>query len=221
MDERIKASFYRVAQLEALKFDSYPDVSFVPSEEFEAKIKILIEKTSRKENSIATLKLKKVIIVAIASLLILSCAITAIAFGEQIKQFFVEIFEDHINLKVEDDEVGGLKVYNNITFTPEGFQMVDCIKSNYNYVLVFENEMKLSIIYEQASLSASSINIDAENSELSKRFLGNVELYILTEKGYYSIVWRDENSSYFISCPTSISWADIEKMILSLEPEEI
>ena len=42
MDERIKASFYRVAQLEALKFDSYPDVSFVPSEEFEAKIKILI-----------------------------------------------------------------------------------------------------------------------------------------------------------------------------------
>ena len=71
-DERIKAAFYRIAQLEALKFDSYPDVSFVPSEEFEAKIKVLVEKSQRKEKSYLRVNRRKIIIALTAVILIAS-----------------------------------------------------------------------------------------------------------------------------------------------------
>ena len=219
--ELCRKALYEIERKEILKYDSLPQEWGDHSDEFNEKIKSLIAKTRRKESSYILMNSKKIIIAALTAILIASILV-ACRYAPLIKQFVIKIFEGHTDFYLEDDETYRDKIDNvfNPRFVPDGFKLIDSFLSDVMVKNVWDNGED-SIILAQSIKSTGVTGIDTTENQYDSVQIKDENIYYSVSRGYYVMVWLKDNYSFTLTCPTSISWADIEKMIVSLEPEEI
>lgn len=213
-----KRALYDVKMAEIARYEKLAENLPEHSSEFNEKMAELIEQTRKKEASFVAIYARKLILVAIISILILSAAVSVLAFNPKIKQFLIELFESHVAFEISGDNSHLTEMYH-LSFIPEGFEKIDQIQSNYNVMQVWERDNE-NIILEQEAIVLHKSSIDMDDNQYQEQYWGDLKIYFTISTNQYAILWIEDNYSFSLTCSTSIPWDEIEKMILGIEPVE-
>lgn len=208
----IKKALFDVEMIELKRLEAFPAIQVEHSKEYTLKINSLIERERKRESSVFVWSPKRKGAVLVAVILILTLTITACAFGEQIKGFFVDIYETFTRLGVEGEPSDVPFEQYTFDWMPEEYTLIDNVIANNTSRTVWYNG-KHQIYLEQDTLSSNSIIIDTENSQYEITNIGEVTVYYTYKNNTYTALWMLDNYQFCLVCHDSIAWCDIEKMI--------
>jgi hypothetical protein len=152
------------------------------------------------------LPLRKILISAIISLLIFIFSFTTVAYWEEIKSFFIEIFSDHTRVshitEEEDNSPVVIESINIPNYIPDGFILMDSEANIHQTYFYYKSESEY-ITFEQYT----KIVIANVNSELSNIELININGY----NGYYLKLEDEINLTWITDEYVFIIWGTISE----------
>ena len=210
----IKETLYELECLEVEKYEAFPPIDFEPSKNHIDKINNIIESVAKKENSINKIPAKKKLIVLIAAAIIFTLIFSACAFGKQIKEFFVQFSDVLSQFSTEFDESLPFVVYEH-SYIPEGYEVMQS-KQHGRYVEVAYTNGDNILVIIQKSANSSSLHIDTtETYELIE--INKHEIHYIKKSKAYVLLWKHDNSSFMITSQDSLSWEEIEKVVIGIQ----
>ena len=208
----IKQVLMDVELLEIGELELLSNVNFTPSDAFNKKIARIINFEKNRENSILKLTFRKRIAVLIAAIITALTVFSACAFGNQIKDFFIEVYESTTRLFSNSENEYEYIEYT-FTYIPEGYKPSNIIRYENTLISKYANEEN-TLTITQCKLSGSSIQINTEGKGYQTINVGNYKVYYVNNKSMNIAVWSYEGNSFDIVCHESLSWDEIEKIIL-------
>ena len=145
------------------------------------------------------------------------------AFGEKIKEFFIEALDKYIGFYIADDadeNEGKIEVAYMPSYLPEGYELNSCDYHTVAINSVWKNQNSY-IRLEQTVISKNSITVDNESEEYVKRELGSISAYYTQSMGLHILLWNDSEYVFLLQCSLELPWSEIERMILSIAPRDI
>ena len=152
-------------------------------------------------------------LIAVAALLF--ALFTACAFFSPVREFFVEIFEGHLELIPSNQGAKYIEEIRAPGYVPEGYTLM--YHKAEASVVIFDWENGDNYIrIEQNPLFNGSIDLDTDAGYEIKEIGG--------QKGFYTeryntrtFIWNDGKYTYTFNCHSELVLEEIEKMILSIE----
>ena len=215
----IKSALLAVEKLEIQAFEALPEVRMVHSEEYNRNIATLMQKTT----PVSKWSAKKIATVLIAATLIFALSITAFAFRESIKEFFVEIYEDFAKITAdenENEEPLPTKIENVYTVhaIPEGYVSIIDTADDTMVQQGWMNDTK-AIAFQQVVAKDSEISADIGDAEYTETQIGGISIFLVQKYDVYALYWIKNGYSFYLMCPDSIEWTKVEEMVLSIAPK--
>ena len=215
----IKKALVDVEEKEARLFESLPKVDFQHSEEYERKIKKLLE--GRRERAGYTPR--KIAAILIAATLIFALSITAFAFRESIKDFFIEIYEDYVNITAANPENEPLPTKIESFYTvyeiPTGFEKIEDTESEAIAQQTWLSDFGM-IALQQTLAQDTDISSSNENAVLEETQLGNKTLFWIQEEDGFQVFWTEKGYIFTLNVFGEFSSTDVENMISSIAPKK-
>ena len=155
--------------------------------------------------------LKKTIAILVAATLLISIfSVTAFA-GEKIKDFFVEIFDTHSRLTVDENEKPSSDYTIDITYIPDNFVITKEKKDFALCLYEWKNEDAIiTLAYNIAT--NSSLNIDTENSNYTTITFEKFAVHRTEKYGQIDAIWTDGKMIYSLS-GYGVKWEEMVKII--------
>ncbi len=215
-----KSTLSEIYEIEAL---DYSQVTV--TDRFKQRIKEPKQKTKKK------LFTKKIAVFFVAAILVsLSIIFTAFAGTRNaIFSFFVEIFEDRVEVTIIDNSTGTSPTNKEkdeviyptsieTEFAPEyieknGYLEIDKIKGPLSVYTVWTNG-DMIIDFTQAIIE-STLSLDSE-SEHQIIYIGSREVILSHKFGVYTAVWAEHNYLFTMSCDDVLSVDEVKEIIGSL-----
>ncbi len=211
--ELVKEALYQYEMLRLKHIESLPQVEFSPTEEFNEKISELLSKPASATIKKSLTKRQKIAILITATV-ILALAVTACAFGNKIKGFFIDIFNSYASAASDNLEEYTFIQYE-LQWLPNSYRMKDSIISKNGLKTTYSKDNE-NIILIQIISSNASIFIDKENTDYEIKIIKDTEVYHRNTENCYYLFWIKDDYSFNLECPNTIEWSDIEKMISSI-----
>ena len=215
--QTLKTFLFEAEIKELKKLESLAVPAGEHSTEFNTKMSELVEKMRKKEASFVRMNLKKILIAATVTITIIMLFV-ACTFVPQIKDFFVKVLENHTLLEFEGENQN-LDIVYKLYYTPHGYELtnesIDSLHASYMYKN--KNDM---ITFKQTPLLQIGITMDTEENEYTTCNIDGYKVYKASRNGYYVFAWINDNYSFSLTCPTSIPWDEIERIILEIAPVE-
>ena len=217
----IKEALTRYSLEETLAISKAMEKVAKPSEGFFDNLDKRVEKIKRDREK--TLSFKKAIIALIAATLIISClsvVVYAISERTKIGGFFVEWFEDHIELVGDgNDKDENIFIENVIIgYIPDGFVIVD---EDFGYDWkCYEWKNDTSRIYKSCSIVYNGVtDFNTENNNFEIITLGSLILYKAEYATETYFVWTDSNVEYSLDS-NNVEWDELVKIIEGISYED-
>lgn len=145
-----------------------------------------------------------------AALLLTGCAV----FRNEIRDFFVEIYETFIRITFDTDQsretIGD--VYEP-TFMPEGYILQNAVMNPLIVRYDYANSEGNYITFEQYLLDSSTFLFDAENGDTTSMAIGNYEVYYLCLNSQHRYVWSDGKYAMAIHTDVELNADNLEELI--------
>ena len=210
----IKLALTQVVRARVEKVESLPPAPFSTSVSFNDAMNNFIN--GRKELRLRKIQIRKAVAIAIIAALVLSFAACCIIYREEIKGFFVEIYDKHGKLSnVKNNTDLDIELYKPQCI-PENYVLSETSQGICFIQSIWTNETK-NIILTQSPDIKSEVLIDTEDKSYSSFILDDINLYYTHNNETTLIIWRQYNSIFKLNCPNDISWDEIEKFILSFD----
>ena len=215
----IKKALVDVEEKEARLFDSLPKVDFQHSEEYERKIKKLLE--GRRERAGYTPR--KIAAILIAATLIFALSITAFAFRESIKDFFIEIYEDYVNITAANPENEPLPTKIESFYTvyniPDGFTKIADDESEIIAQQAWTSDTGM-IALQQVLAKGAEISASNEDARFEETKLGDRELFWIKDERGFQVFFTEKGYIFTLIVSGEFSAKDVENMISSIAPKK-
>ncbi len=215
----IKKALIDVEQREARVFDSLPQIKFIHSEEYEKKIATLLAK-NRKQISYTP---RKIAAILIAATLIFALSITAFAFRESIKNFFIEIYEDFVAITASNPENEPLPTKIESFYTiyeiPDGFEKIENTENEAIAQQGWLSDFGM-IVFQQSLAKNTDISSSNENPVLEETQLGDKTLFWIQEEDGFNVFWTEKGYIFNLTVFGEFSVEKIENMISSVAPKQ-
>ena len=194
--------------------DSLPSVDVQHSREYldsMARLSELEIKRSKKARIY-----KRLLVACIVALTLLLAS--ACVFIKPVSDFFVEIFESFTTFSTEntDKEITQIYLPHHI---PEGYTK-DTETNTDLFVSITYVGSDGKILFNQTPLNNEHLSVDTEDSGYIEHTFGNQTVYYINQNGIYLFVWENGEYSFKLKCPEALTMEDIEKIILSVLPNE-
>lgn len=164
------------------------------------------EELDRRKNEIFERKAKhtSLLRVAIIAAIIISLtAVVAVATRGKIVEFFVELWEDHLEINYDRDDDVELAPQKSPAVIPDGYTLdEERVIGNGLYCRWTNGD--LEIVFMSVVGGDGSLNINTEGDEYGEVKIGEYNGYYSLNYGVYSISWFDEDRNYTLSVPESI-----------------
>ena len=187
-----------------------------PSDEFFAELDEKFQKIQDEVKKQTTFK--KAIVAAIAATLafaLLACA--SVAHKENIKDFFIEIFDNHS--KLTDENVTDVVLSNvSVSYIPSGF--IESNKKIDSVSVMYEWKKDSASIYFRARAQGNTIlNIDTENSSYTTIQINDMVIHRTEKHGQIDARWTDGKIVYILAT-TGVEWEEMVKIIEGISYKE-
>ena len=224
--EIIRKALLEYCALEREKLESLPGPDPEEKKKFDERVlKSIDDYFEEKKKRSKTVKTPIKILIAAA--IITALIITCISCAKMIRNFFVEISDIAIDISGKDEEeiIGEVKdsieeVYVP-SYIPSGFVSTDRFPSANSREISWLNENGEIIILNQFTLNGG-ISVDNEHAiEKGFKNVKGSDVYYVLNSGMYIIAWEQYGYFFSLACPESIGWDGIEKIISSLEVNNV
>lgn len=216
----IHAAFATLAAEQVAAFEALPPAPFCPSAAFEEKIQRLIRAQERWTwNFVKTPKRKLATIIAIiATLLALLMSISCVREAgfyfvtKAIPGGFTDFIIKGAGVTNSNDVI---TEYLSPQWLPEGYTEVEHRTSTVYQSYVWKSETGRISFYQHHAESIS-FSINTENALFEEVYISNRLFYVNQRYGKYGINWIDGQYIFMLTCPTSLEWETIVRMIESI-----
>ena len=214
--DTVRKVLFDAAMIELSALEKQSDADHIFSPDFEKKISDITKKSPDKPRVTVPLK-RRLIAAAIAIAMLISMTVTAVAFGEEIRDFIVEVYEKFTRFSVEGDnhQNGDFEEVYTFSWVPEGYALSD--RSTHAPLAITAWESGDCFIQlSQSFTNTGSQTINSENAYSEIFTLENRKIY------YYKIVntscatWIDGDYIFTIDMYTRKD-DDIETIKLLIE----
>ena len=208
----IKEALSRVLIEEEAKTRKEAEFSPSPSNEFYSKLDEAAKNIGKQRKKSISLR-RAIAVIAVAALLIGISSVGVYAFKEKIKGFVVEFFDGFAKMTVEDTENNAVDIKDvTITYVPDGFTKFNEIILSENMTIEWRNG-DVPIVLQCMAINYESIFMDTENSNATEVIVADKSVFRTEKYGQLGATWTDGLISYVITCPVSVEWDEIVKMI--------
>lgn len=193
---------------------------FVTTDEYKEKISVLLDTMSR-HKKLKVFGLRKIIVIITAVTLILALAITAVAYREEIADFFETYFDDGLQLEVDDQEYIPADGRYVITRIPEGFEETYSNQTKLKFQTEWTHGDEFIYLEQTVLTDGYQVNIDTESEHFKKENIFGITVYYTYKHGVHTAVWKNERYGFSLDCECDISWEEIKLLILSMKVEPL
>ena len=196
--------------------ERYPKVPFEPTQSFKNTISSYEKLAETREKAYLN-RIKAWKIVAVAALISALLLVTACTVGKPIIRFFKEVFNTHTEISADYPDAPRLvEEILSCSGIPSGYDQVEqkCLDFICTTRWSDGNE---DIILTQQTIEKSYIFVNTENTEMNKCTVGDVEAFYSLKFGSYTFVFEKHQYLFILACPESLSWEEIEALIVGIE----
>ena len=212
--QKIRSALTAYAMAEIQNFEALPEVPFEPSESYREGIERIHESYLQMQARISKRKLIALLVAAV----IIVTSITACVYREEIKSFFVGMFDTHARFEHEEENANIIETVYFPSYIPNEYTKDKTIYNNGMTYLRYKYD-NLELIYNQYPKSNYSGNLDTEGAEYDIITVGDQQIHRTYKKNTFSMIWETERYVFGLTCHDSIPWEEIERIILSIEAE--
>ena len=157
--------------------------------------------------------------VALLIMLIFLTTLTSsvVIFREEIGGFIANVFETHLNVDFGNNEGASLDTIYSPSCPPEGFTESKRTQKQFEYTVDYTGNNGF-IKFTQSVADSGWYNIDNEAENSGNVTVGDVECYYVNKNGIWAVYWRREQYMFRLICPDSLTWDEIERIILGIQP---
>ena len=158
-------------------------------------------------------KLKKIIAILIAAALLLTGC--AVAYRNEIRDFFEEIYESFVKINYSDGDDQGAQIEDvyELTYIPEGYYLEKTsefpLKTTYRY----SNANNDTILFEQRVLDTALFFADIENGYTKIVDISIYDVYYKKTKQQTYYMWNDGKFSLVLISKTALSDEELKLII--------
>lgn len=188
------------------------------SEKFEKKMQNLIKWQKRPVWNFINTAGKRAAVILVVLGVCIAASMSIKAVREPVVQLVIEAYEKFSSIFIQgDNSVGTAPAIIETKYTlgiiPEGYTLTEMDISYTKALYKWINKQEDYIIFSQGILNAQLV-IDTEDSQYTKISVGCYEGIYYEKNSLSSIIWHNEDYSFRLICPTSIS---IDEMIAIAE----
>ena len=190
------------------------------SKEHKERIRALIDNSENSENRRRQQNWKWIAIL-VAAILLVGC--TAYVYRKQIGKFVEEIFDDYINVSIDETKSGHGAIISEIyslSYVPEGYVLKKTVAMSSYTVSEWINDSNEKIVLEQFNSQESNFGYDDDSSYIEIVLKNGETVYCRFNQGSSFCVWSKERYIMSLFCTNIISEDEISMMIKSLYCEE-
>ena len=158
-------------------------------------------------------------IIAVAIILAAALAIgslTAYGYREQIREFFIRVFEEYIVLEFKGEQVqGGVAEHYQVGYIPDGYRLTKEELSTMETYYEWQNAEGQILSFNQQTLNAE-FRYDNEHGEVMIVEHNGLQIYCIQYKDALSYTWNDGKYAMNIYDRTLLHIEEILKMIESI-----
>ena len=158
-------------------------------------------------------KLKKIIAILIAAALLLTGC--AVAYRNEIRDFFEEIYESFVKINYSDGDDQGAQIEEvyELTYVPEGYRLEDEVVFEGMSRNTFSNSNGHTIVFEQHTLDTARFFADIENGYTKIVDISIYDVYYKKTKQQTYYMWNDGKFSLVLISKTALSDEELKLII--------
>lgn len=202
------------AEIEAA-FAEAEKAPIVPSKRFERRMRALL----RRGGKAAPSRTKRILIIAAAALLALAmgaCAVPEVR--ESIAGFFVKIFDDHAEYTSPDITKERIEEEYGLVPIPEGFELINELKTKSSLVLVYSDADENVIALRQIADKDIHHLIDNENGETCECEIGGKTVLFYHSENSSCASWIEDGYFFSLSCGSKVDPEVFKEWIRAVKP---
>lgn len=151
-----------------------------------------------------------------AALLLTGCAV----FKNEIRDFFVEIYEAIIKVTFDNDQLTEKENIENIyeiNNIPNGYIQTNSVINPLMVRYEYTNPAGNYLTFEQVLLDSSSFLLDAETGDTTTITVNDYKIYYRCSNSQHRYIWNDGKYALTINTDVELNADDLEKLILGIE----
>ena len=157
--------------------------------------------------------------ILIAALILTGC--TAYVYRNEIKEFFVEIYEKHIRVTYDNDNkttMGNDELISyKVTYIPEGYELINELNNSLYIFYEWQDVNGNSITLQQVAFDGTGFYIDAENGNTDILICDQYEIYCRKFENTCSFIWNDGNYAFRLISTVQLDSDELFKIIKGIK----
>lgn len=133
---------------------------------------------------------------------------------------FIEfIYEKFVCLSIDEEEYNYPETIEKIykpKYIPVDYEYYEINIRTIRVKVEYKNSSETMLFYQYV-ISRKNVNFDNEYSDYTPRYIDDQKVYYTIKEDKYTVKWVAHDYSFVLSCPESLGWDEIEKIILSIE----
>ncbi|MBE6673580.1 MAG: hypothetical protein E7596_00570 [Ruminococcaceae bacterium] len=224
----IESTLAEIKEIETL---DYSDITV--SESFKERIR----KTITSQQPVRhTFNPKRVVVAIVAAILVSICVMFTVSaeIRNAVADFFVKAYETFTQLIIVENNEGDKDVTNTTPTQPEvvyptsietEYTLSYIADNNYIELDKIVNDGRVFTVWTdntciidltQSIVDENDILLDNETSLMQSKLIGDKEIFYSLKNGVYFVSWLEHGYYFSLSCDEALGWAEIEKIVLSL-----
>ena len=200
------------------KIEKLPSLKQEEKESAKSILNEVIERYEKeqKEAKRKTQKFRRIVAIVIVTAMLL-CATACAVFYDEISGFFAKIFDTHTTLWIPDSDAPEcIENVAVLTFVPEQYVKEQTLEITGALTTVWKNDSK-SITFTQNTINNFYHSVDTKDAECREIEMAGFKILQTHKNGIYAHVWRNDEYSFTLICPDSLSGEEIERIISGID----
>ena len=214
-----KNAFREVVSLEFAHIPTDENsIGFTFSERFNKRMAKLIRSQKKVYYNFVNTAYKRVAIICVALLTMLTTACSVKAIREPIINFIKHVYESFTQYSFYGDTVEIINKEYTITKMLDGYEQIDKLTSDNIIATTYKNELGDTIIFTQMTTEYSiGYLVDNESGEQYTETIAGIEIDFKEWYETKTAIWANGGYVFSIDCIGNISFEDIKQIIRTIE----
>lgn len=163
------------------------------SQQFTRKINKLIKNEKQHYWYLINSIPKKIAVIFLVFIIMLSTACSVTAIREPIVRFFVETYEKFTHYFFEGDVSESIQYEYDLDMTSYGFNMIDYQKGDATIIKSYQNDQGDIIDFSQSITDQTELFVDAEKGETITEHVGELTINIYISENCLKAIWIQDS----------------------------
>lgn len=213
----LETAFREIMDKEFSHLPKESEIDYEFSENFNKKMKKLIENQRKPYWNLINSASKKVAIVCIIIITLFTTLFSVQAIREPIITFITEIYETFTKHIFVGDTSPSIKREYILGNLPKDFVQTNRIENDISVTTVFENNVGDIIEFSQSATEYAGITVDTENGEQYTINLNSTELSVYENEEVIHVVWIQDTYYFHITAYGNVDLNTLISIIASIK----